>query len=142
MHYNNGRERSARTKQDVVDIFFKCRPIPGFLRKEVVNKHMFFLTESIAYEFGPGRGIITYTFAPDALEDSDANKIALGFVTNKADAVLLRIESSNTQDYMQMEIVSVNGKTNCYVTGSLLISFINGSPRKVNSANLLTRMAL
>lgn len=81
----------------------------------VIENVWFLFTESIAYEFGPGRGIITYTFAPNALEDSDANKIALGFVTNKADAVLLRIESSNTQDYMQMEIVSVNGMAHKFI---------------------------
>ncbi|KAH9630050.1 hypothetical protein HF086_008020 [Spodoptera exigua] len=62
--------------------------------------------ESVAYEFGPGRGIITYTFPTDSVADTETDKVALGFVTSKADAVLLRIESSNTQDYMQMEIVS------------------------------------
>ncbi|XP_053613214.1 neurexin 1-like isoform X1 [Plodia interpunctella] len=64
--------------------------------------------ESIAYEFGPGRGIITYTFPPSAVADTETDKVALGFVTSKADAVLLRIESSNTQDYMQMEIIRGN----------------------------------
>lgn len=64
------------------------------------------IAESIAYEFGPGRGIITYTFPTDSVADTETDKVALGFVTSKADAVLLRIESSNTQDYMQMEIVS------------------------------------
>ncbi|CAH0689956.1 unnamed protein product [Spodoptera exigua] len=64
--------------------------------------------ESVAYEFGPGRGIITYTFPTDSVADTETDKVALGFVTSKADAVLLRIESSNTQDYMQMEIIRGN----------------------------------
>ncbi|XP_026490990.1 neurexin 1 isoform X2 [Vanessa tameamea] len=64
--------------------------------------------ESIAYEFGPGRGIITYTFPPSAVADTETDKVAVGFVTSKSDAVLLRIESSNTQDYMQMEIIRGN----------------------------------
>ncbi|XP_049877630.1 neurexin-1-like [Pectinophora gossypiella] len=64
--------------------------------------------ESIAYEFGPGRGIITYTFPPSSVADTETDKVALGFVTSKSDAVLLRIESSNTQDYMQMEIIRGN----------------------------------
>ncbi|CAH2094247.1 unnamed protein product [Euphydryas editha] len=64
--------------------------------------------ESIAYEFGPGRGIITYTFPPSAVADTETDKVAVGFVTSKSDAVILRIESSNTQDYMQMEIIRGN----------------------------------
>ncbi|XP_061721601.1 neurexin 1 isoform X2 [Cydia pomonella] len=64
--------------------------------------------ESIAYEFGPGRGILTYTFPPSAVADTETDRVALGFVTSKADAVLLRIDSSNTQDYMQMEIIRGN----------------------------------
>ncbi|XP_045776164.1 neurexin-1 isoform X2 [Maniola jurtina] len=64
--------------------------------------------ESIAYEFGPGRGIITYTYPPSAVADTETDKVAVGFVTSKSDAVLLRIESSNTQDYMQMEIIRGN----------------------------------
>ncbi|XP_050685088.1 neurexin-1 isoform X4 [Leptidea sinapis] len=64
--------------------------------------------ESIAYEFGPGRGIVTYTFPPSAVADTEADKVAVGFVTSKADAVILRVESSNTQDYMQMEIIRGN----------------------------------
>lgn len=67
----------------------------------------FLISESIAYEFGPGRGSMTYTFPSSSVADTETDKVALGFVTSKADAVLLRIESSNTQDYMQMEIVSV-----------------------------------
>ncbi|XP_012544066.2 neurexin 1 isoform X2 [Bombyx mori] len=64
--------------------------------------------ESIAYEFGPSRGTITYTFPPSSVADTEMDKVALGFVTSKADAVLLKIESSNTQDYMQMEIIRGN----------------------------------
>ncbi|XP_028031310.1 neurexin-1-like isoform X3 [Bombyx mandarina] len=64
--------------------------------------------ESIAYEFGPSRGTITYTFPPSSVADTETDKVALGFVTSKADAVLLKIESSNTQDYMQMEIIRGN----------------------------------
>ncbi|XP_041968966.1 neurexin-1 isoform X4 [Aricia agestis] len=64
--------------------------------------------ESIAYEFGPGRGIMTFTFAPSAVADTETDRVAVGFVTTKSDAVILRIESSNTQDYMQMEIIRGN----------------------------------
>lgn len=75
-------------------------------------------SESIAYEFGPGRGIITYTFPPSAVADTETDKVAVGFVTSKSDAVLLRIESSNTQDYMQMEIVSRETPTKAFIQHS------------------------
>ncbi|CAG4930590.1 unnamed protein product [Parnassius apollo] len=64
--------------------------------------------ESIAYEFGPGRGIVTYTFPSSNVVDTETDRVAVGFVTSKADAVLLRIDSSNTQDYIQMEIIRGN----------------------------------
>lgn len=64
------------------------------------------ITESISYEFGNNKGLIQYTFPPGRQPDTEEDNIALGFVTTKSDAVLLRIESSTTQDYIEMEIVS------------------------------------
>ncbi|XP_055385088.1 neurexin-1 isoform X9 [Condylostylus longicornis] len=64
--------------------------------------------ESIAYEFGPGKGIIQYTFPAGKQPDTEEDNIALGFITTKSDAVLLRIESGNSQDYMELEIVEGN----------------------------------
>lgn len=49
--------------------------------------------------------MIQYTFPPGRQPESEADSIALGFITTKTDAVLLRIESSTTQDYMELEIV-------------------------------------
>lgn len=67
-----------------------------------------YILESIAYEFGPNKGIIQYTFPAGRQPDTEEDNIALGFITTKSDAVLLRIESSTTQDYMEMEIVEGN----------------------------------
>lgn len=61
--------------------------------------------ESVAYEIGSKKGIIQYTFPAGKQPDTEEDSIALGFITTKADAVLLRIESSTTQDYMELEIV-------------------------------------
>lgn len=62
--------------------------------------------ESIAYEFGANKGLVQYQFPPGRQPDTEDDSIALGFITMKSDAVLLRIESSNTPDYLEMEIVS------------------------------------
>ncbi|XP_055677367.1 neurexin-1 isoform X2 [Lutzomyia longipalpis] len=64
--------------------------------------------ESVAYEFGHNRGIIQYTFPPGNQPDTEEDQIALGIITMRSDAVLLRIESSTTQDYMELEIVEGN----------------------------------
>jgi hypothetical protein len=63
------------------------------------------ITESVAYEFGAGRGLVQYQFPTGNQPDTEEDNISLGFITSKADAVLLRIESSNTQDYFELEIV-------------------------------------
>lgn len=61
--------------------------------------------ESVSYEFGPNRGIITYTFPEDNRPEMQEDVIAIGFITTKADAVLLRIVSGTSNDYIEMEIV-------------------------------------
>ncbi|XP_014473358.1 PREDICTED: neurexin-1 isoform X1 [Dinoponera quadriceps] len=64
--------------------------------------------EAIAYEFGAGRGIITYTFPADRRPEMKRDTVALGFVTGANDAVLLRIESASSNDYLEIEIVEGN----------------------------------
>jgi leucine-rich repeat transmembrane neuronal protein 1/2 len=65
-----------------------------------------FILESLAYEFGPGRGLITNTFPEDRRPEVKSDVIALGFITTKEDAVLLRIDSGTSNDYMELELVS------------------------------------
>lgn len=67
----------------------------------------FFFTESVSYEFGPNRGIITYTYPEENRMEMQEDSIAIGFITTKSDAVLLRIVSGNSNDYIEMYIVSV-----------------------------------
>ncbi|PSN31987.1 Neurexin-3 [Blattella germanica] len=64
--------------------------------------------ESIAYEFGPGRGLITYTYPEDRRPELKSDLLALGFITSKEDAVLVRIDSGTSNDYMELEIVEGN----------------------------------
>lgn len=66
------------------------------------------LIESTAYEFGPNRGIITYTFPEDRRPEMQEDIISLGFITTKSDAVLLRIISGTSNDYIELEIVREN----------------------------------
>lgn len=54
--------------------------------------------------------MIQYTFPAGKHPDTEEDVLALGFITMKSDAVLLRIESSTTQDYMELEIVNTEAK--------------------------------
>ncbi|XP_076637715.1 neurexin 1 isoform X2 [Colletes latitarsis] len=64
--------------------------------------------EAVSYEFGAGRGLITYTFPPDRRPEMKRDTVALGFVTTVSDAVLLRIESADSDDHLEIEIVEGN----------------------------------
>ncbi|KAB0804576.1 hypothetical protein PPYR_01546 [Photinus pyralis] len=64
--------------------------------------------ESVAYEFGPNRGIITYTFPEDRRPEMQDDIIALGFITSKADTVIMRIISGTSNDYIELEVVEGN----------------------------------
>jgi len=66
-----------------------------------------FISESISYEFGPGSGLITYTFPEERRPEMKSDVVALGFITSEEDAVLLRVDSATSHDYMELEIVSV-----------------------------------
>ncbi|CAH1970837.1 unnamed protein product [Acanthoscelides obtectus] len=64
--------------------------------------------ESVSYEFGPNRGIILYTYPEETRQEMQEDVIALGFITTKSDAVLLRIVSGTSNDYIEMYIVEGN----------------------------------
>ncbi|XP_024085653.1 neurexin-2 isoform X2 [Cimex lectularius] len=64
--------------------------------------------ESIAYEFGPNRGLVTYVFPEDRRPEMKSDVLALGFITDQDDAVLLRVDSGTSNDYMELEIVEGN----------------------------------
>ncbi|KAG8193397.1 hypothetical protein JTE90_012197 [Oedothorax gibbosus] len=64
--------------------------------------------ESISYEFGPGTGLVTFTFPPNKQPDTKADLVALGFITMADNGVLARIDSGTSNDYMELEIVDGN----------------------------------
>lgn len=80
--------------------------IPGFCILAGVYCFPFFV-ESVAYEFGPNRGIVTYSFPEDRRPEMTEDSIALGFITSKSDAVLLRLVSGTSNDYIELEIVCI-----------------------------------
>lgn len=71
----------------------------------LINIFFFFFLESIAYEFGPNRGLVTYVFPEERRPEMKSDVLALGFITDQDDAVLLRVDSGTSNDYMELEIV-------------------------------------
>ena len=50
--------------------------------------------------------MITYEFPPGQRPDSTADNFALGFRTTQRDAILFRVDSKLSNDYIEMELVS------------------------------------
>lgn len=62
--------------------------------------------ESVSYRFGPGSGLITYRFPDGKYPKTTYDELAIGFITQETDAVLLRIDSATSEmDYMEVELV-------------------------------------
>ncbi|GFQ68801.1 neurexin-1a [Trichonephila clavata] len=64
--------------------------------------------ESISYKFGARGGLITFTYPSDKRPDTKSDLLALGFISSTDNAVLVRIDSGSSNDYMELEIVDGN----------------------------------
>ncbi|XP_045116786.1 neurexin-1-like isoform X2 [Portunus trituberculatus] len=62
--------------------------------------------ESTSYEFN--KGLLTFQYPEGRWPDSRRDLLALGFMTNQEDAVVLRLDSANSNDFMELEIVEGN----------------------------------
>lgn len=61
----------------------------------------------MAYEWGTNRpGLIRYYFDKDKRPDTRADILSLGFITPLENAVIARIDSEASLDYLELEIVS------------------------------------
>jgi len=68
---------------------------------------MWLLTDSVAFRFGRGRdGLMTFTFPEKEWPDTKRDQIALGIRTTQRDAVLFRMISGSSNDFIEMELVS------------------------------------
>ncbi|RWS15812.1 neurexin-1-like protein, partial [Dinothrombium tinctorium] len=63
---------------------------------------------STAYEFGDRGGLITYTYPIDRRPDTKNDHLAVGFITKRDNAVLFRIDSGFSIDFMEMQILDGN----------------------------------
>ncbi|XP_019641092.1 PREDICTED: neurexin-3-beta-like [Branchiostoma belcheri] len=59
---------------------------------------------STTYEFGPAGGLITYEFPSEARPNTRIDMLAVGFTTRVTQAVLVRIDSATSDDFMEIMI--------------------------------------
>ena len=65
------------------------------------------ISESTTYKFGLDRGLITFEHFEDDRKDTTSDTLAFGFKTIQDFAVLARIDSADTNDFIEMELVSL-----------------------------------
>ena len=72
----------------------------------LLNKGFLFFPESVAFHWGPKPGLIRYYFKEGERPNTKADEISFGFITPLENAILLRIDSQSSNDYIEFEIVS------------------------------------
>ena len=66
---------------------------------------MFTFSESTAYMFGGGESLITFSLNDSEVKDRSHDELALGVITTETDAVLVGINSQDSDDFIKMELV-------------------------------------
>lgn len=63
-------------------------------------------SDGIAYSFGNQGGLITFSFGENERTDTREDSLAFGFISVRRDGVLLRVTSGNSNDYIELVLVS------------------------------------
>ena|SRR6218665_2021080 len=67
---------------------------------------LFFVhTDSLAYRFGKRGGLLTFAFSESERTDTKQDSLAFGLITTQANAILMRVVSGNSNDYLELELV-------------------------------------
>ncbi|XP_029634772.1 neurexin-3 isoform X2 [Octopus sinensis] len=64
--------------------------------------------ESTTYHFGPNPGLLQYTYPAKKRKDRTEDLLAFGLKTKQKDAVLVRVQSKDSDDYLEAELVDGN----------------------------------
>ena len=66
------------------------------------------MVDGIAYTFGSQRGgVMTLTYRDGERVDTRHDSLAFGVTTTQRDAVVLHVVSANSNDYISVELVSI-----------------------------------
>ena len=66
------------------------------------------VADSVAYTFGRSGGLVSVRFVDKERVDTQSDRLAVGLTTDQTDcnAVILRVASANTNDFIELELVS------------------------------------
>ena len=67
----------------------------------------FNISESTALEWLSKTGLVKYSLPPNTNINTQSDKLSFGIITPRADAVILRVDSLSSNDYLELEIVSI-----------------------------------
>ena len=66
-------------------------------------------TESVTYQFGLGKGLVVFEYPEDERPSTRTDYLALGITTiQTSQAQILRIDSADTDDNIEVELVSIS----------------------------------
>ena len=69
--------------------------------------YVYFISESTALEWLGKTGLVKFSFPPKTSIDTETDKLSLGLITPRSQAVILRADSLSSNDYLELEIVSI-----------------------------------
>lgn len=64
-----------------------------------------YITDSVTYSFGIHGGMITFERPKGKYYDTTQDQFALGFTTSRRNGFLLRVESENGKDFIELSLV-------------------------------------
>ena len=65
------------------------------------------VAEGSTFAFSGNSSIMTFSYSADERQDRTRDEIAFGVVTSQSDAMLLRVESQDSDDHIEIMVVSV-----------------------------------
>ena len=87
-------------------LLLRCICVYFHLLQHIIEVYFCVFSDSISYTFGSSGGLIHFAFAENDIHNSKQDQLALGFITDQKDAILTRIDSRDSEDFIEMELVS------------------------------------
>lgn len=63
------------------------------------------MIDSVAYEFGSKHGVLIYSYPEERRPDSKSDILAFGFMTVQESALLIRVTSASSNDFLELSLV-------------------------------------
>ena len=75
---------------------------------QYLKDQFFTISESVAYHWGPKPGLIRYYFLEGSRPNTKSDVLSLGFITPLENAIMFRIDSDSSSDFIEVAPCSVS----------------------------------